>query len=493
LAQAARVSLGRVMAPWPVLPPREQRLGPIGVCWLRREGAPRAPLAVVLCPGNPSANFGSSHAGAPLITALVNALVELRVPVVTFDYKGVGISGAKGTNPNPKTWRVPSDENAAMSVNFVLHFVKEQVSDNAVIVGYSYGSSQALKAVLEGACYAFVSISIGTRIWMFTPDPAVQETMKRDMEGHSSVTCKSLYIIGEKDRLSPRREVEELIGGREGVELKVIPQGVHHFEGHEDEVGVLCAKWVEGLRQELPVEKDAPPEEEPRTAQEEDEEEGEEELKASEEELKTDGREDVKIIGNTCTNDSAVDFFYVTLPAGSTLAALRAAVGEFLEPGIEVFQLVGMSKQKLEEDDPVPAEVMVKELKWKIPPNGVLTQRQARKAHIHLLRSMRRRDLQNTLDVLEEKANGNTTKYRVLLLKELSEKVYPPILNLFGLPCSGTGIQVLSSSIAHRATTLPMVQNWLKIETLMRNKQTMVQAENAIYAFKSGLTQEYYQ
>jgi len=237
-----------------LLPPRDFREGPIGLRgWLRPEGAPRAPLAVVICPGNPAEQFGSSHAGAPLIVALAGALASRSVPVVTFDYQGVGMSGPDGNNEDPKTWKAPGDP--IPSVTTAVAWAKEKVSDHIVIYGYSFGSAQALSSVISGDCYAYVSIAIGTKFWVFFEDPITQDMLKKSMELHSCLTCKALYIIGAKDRMSPKKDVEGLIAGRKdggaGADLRIIPQGVHHLEGLEDNVGAMCADWVAGLRKEL--------------------------------------------------------------------------------------------------------------------------------------------------------------------------------------------------------------------------------------------------
>jgi len=176
-------------------------------------------LAVLICPGNPTAKFGSSHAGAPLIIALARALAKKNIPAVTFDYQGVGRSEPNGNSEDPKAWKVPGDQEAILSVTTAVGWTKNKLSDRIVI---------------------------------FT-DSIMQEILNKSMERHDCRTRKAPDMIGEEGSTGPKINIQGLIAGR------VIPPEVYHWEGQEEKIGAMCAEWVAGLREELlPEEEWAP-------------------------------------------------------------------------------------------------------------------------------------------------------------------------------------------------------------------------------------------
>jgi len=212
--------MGRAMTAVEILLPQEFCEGPICICsWLRPEGAPRAPLAVLICPGSPTEKSGSSHAGAPLIIALARALVKENIPVVTFDYQGVGRSEPNGNSEDPKAWEVPGDQEAILSVTTAVAWTKSKLSDRIVI---------------------------------FT-DSIVQEILEKSMERQDCRTRKAPDMTGEEDSTGPKINIQGLIAGR------VIPPGLHRCRGQEDKIGAMCAEWVAGLREELPPEEEWAP------------------------------------------------------------------------------------------------------------------------------------------------------------------------------------------------------------------------------------------
>lgn len=231
------------------------RAGDIGLeAWRRPNGSERALLAAVVCPGNPSPQFGCSHAKAPLIAAIVGALRQARVPVVSFDYKGVGMSAPGGANLDPKGWQIPEFQEASESSRKVVEWAKQHISDHIVVCGYSYGSSQALVLALSGA-YAYISVSMAYNVYMFIMDEKEKAATKEDMERHSQLQCRALYICGEKDRMTPVDQVQRLTQARSdggaGAGIQIIKQGGHDLKQKEDEAGGLCADFVLRLQEEL--------------------------------------------------------------------------------------------------------------------------------------------------------------------------------------------------------------------------------------------------
>merc|ERR1719189_2474813 len=99
----------------------------------------------------------------------------------------------------------------------------------------------------------------------------------------------------------------------------------------------------------------------------------------------------------------------------------------------------------------------------------ILTKRQCHEAQAALEVSLGNPEIQKQLDELEKNAKGNDNRYRFMLSKMLADKVYPAVVSRFDLPATAKGVQALTASIANRAD-LPMLQTWLTLETLMRNK-----------------------
>merc|ERR1712032_1078999 len=178
-----------------------------------------------------------------------------------------------------------------------------------------------------------------------------------------------------------------------------------------------------------------------------------------------------------------LDFFYVSLPAGSTVAALRAELEGLLEPGVALFEPTDWNMEKLEDDAPLPSEVIVRELRRPISADMILTKRQCQEAQAALEASLTKAETQKQFDEYEKNANGNDIKYRVMLTKTLASEVYPDVLDRFGLPTTPKGITSLTGSIAARAD-LSMLETWLRLETLMRNKAAMANAQKTLEAVK---------
>mmetsp|Transcript_52926 Transcript_52926/g.95167 ORF Transcript_52926/g.95167 Transcript_52926/m.95167 type:complete len:335 (-) Transcript_52926:259-1263(-) len=214
-------------------------------------GAEKAPIAVVLIPGNPGIQFGASHAGAPLLLEIEKALSQKGITNLRFDYVGVGMSAPGGETVDPKAWKAPTDKEAAQSAMSAAKWAKEHLSDNIIVCGYSMGSSHALEVVIKGVAFAYVSLSIGYDVWKFFPDKKAQDDLKMSMEGQSTLSCKVLYVVGDKDRMTPMAQVTRLIEARKdggaGCTLEVIKGGVHDLKDKETEVAEIVTDWVSGL------------------------------------------------------------------------------------------------------------------------------------------------------------------------------------------------------------------------------------------------------
>lgn len=214
-------------------------------------GAPRAPVAVVLFPGSPDVDFGASHGAAPLMVAIEKAFSEKGIVTLRFDYVGVGMSAPGGSTLETRLWKPPTHKEAGQSALCATQWAKEHLSDNIIACGYSMGSSHALEVTKQGLASAYVSLSIGHDIWKFLLDPETQDELKKSMQGQSSLSCPVLYVVGDKDRLSPLGQLMGLIKARKdsglACTLNVIKDGVHDLRDRETEVAQIVTRWVSGL------------------------------------------------------------------------------------------------------------------------------------------------------------------------------------------------------------------------------------------------------
>lgn len=216
-----------------------------------------ASCCVVLCAGNPGENFGCFHAGSELIFQIGEALGEIGVPNVRFDYSGVGMSAAGARSPQEWT---PMLSEHPRDVRRVVAWAKDNLSQNVVLCGFSYGTGIALDAALAGEACGFMVVSMGYNFWVFYTDKAEQELAKANLERHSLVRCPALFVVGDKDRMTPLDLIQRLAGARadggQAADIKILRQTclskeAHQMHGQEAEVGQMCADWVECLRAEL--------------------------------------------------------------------------------------------------------------------------------------------------------------------------------------------------------------------------------------------------
>lgn len=441
--------------------------------WGRPEGAERAPLAVVCMSGNPAMQFGSSHAKAPLISAVVKAMREARIPVVSFDYKGVGMSAPGGPTTDAKKWSIPDNAETTRNTAAIIALAKEHLADKLVLCGYSYGSSQAFVQMLAGEGHAFISLSLGFKVFMFMPDPASQQAIKDEMEKQMELKCRVLYVVGEKDRMTPLNEVQRLANGRsdggKGATIEVIKGAPHDLKGLEDHAGQLCSTFVTDLHEELLPAKAPAAEPTPEAAPE----------AAPAAQSAPEVYFDFRITCLKPKEGSVFDSFHITLPDSATVGTLRAALGEGLPRKVEVCELDGMGFKVLKDDDAMPAWVTVEEINWAINMDMVLTMNQCKEAQEMMMVTLKSPKIQKKLDELEAQANKVETKYRILLTKMLHSEVYPAIVDHFSLPTGVKGTQMLLGSIPMKSD-FGMIQNWLELEKLMRNKANIKRAEETL-------------
>mmetsp|Transcript_32928 Transcript_32928/g.44771 ORF Transcript_32928/g.44771 Transcript_32928/m.44771 type:complete len:122 (+) Transcript_32928:2-367(+) len=114
-----------------------------------------------------------------------------------------------------------------------------------------------------------------------------------------------------------------------------------------------------------------------------------------------------------------------------------------------------------------------------------MTLNQCKEAQVLMKEALESPAVQKKLDQIEQEAKGHDTKYRILLTKMLNAEVYPDIVSQFSLPEGIKGIQMLLGSIPAKSD-FGMIETWLELETLMRNKAAIKRAEEAVNAWRGA-------
>lgn len=98
--------------------------------------------------------------------------------------------------------------------------------------------------------------------------------------------------------------------------------------------------------------------------------------------------------------------------------------------------------------------------------------------------------VQSMFSELESKSGGNDAKYNAGITPILVKEVYPPVVRQLGIPQEQLmeGFLLINNSMANY-TELSILENWLELETLMRNKQKMAQAQTLLKQRKPEATE----
>jgi len=239
------------------------------------------------------------------------------------------------------------------------------------------------------------------------------------------------------------------------------------LKGLESVAGDFCAGFASDLHEELvAASKPAPVPEAPKAAPEQAAEAPVENF-------------DFRITCLKYEDGSVMDSFHLSLPEDFTVEKLRGLLGAALPSNAQVCELDGMGFKNLKDEDILPAWVTLEEFKGVINMDMALTTNQCKEAQAMMKATLRRPTIQKMLDQAEKEADGKDTKYRMLLTKTLNKEVYPDIVSHFNLPDGVKGMQILLGSIPAKSD-LGMVEKWLELEKLMRNKAMIKRAEEAL-------------
>mmetsp|Transcript_5895 Transcript_5895/g.18903 ORF Transcript_5895/g.18903 Transcript_5895/m.18903 type:complete len:366 (+) Transcript_5895:78-1175(+) len=234
----------------------------------RPEGVPKAPVSVLMLPGNPVLN--SYSADMPLPCAMDEAFGKSGFPVVRFDWNGVGMNKFTG---HP----LSQDYADKVPLAYMMFEVAKHLGERVVLCSWNYSgtvvtteqwTSEPGKMFIETlpeVC-ALVSLSFAYKQWEFVQRFVNEEAglgLKYELESHSRITVPALYIFGNKDVHTPeedvRRVVESRPDGGEAAEIYVIDQtdqkliNTLYFmlKDREAEAACKAARWLSKLRADL--------------------------------------------------------------------------------------------------------------------------------------------------------------------------------------------------------------------------------------------------
>lgn len=212
----------------------------------------RAPVAVILCPGHPA----SCSASSPLIAALDIALALAGVPVVRFDYVGVGMS-SDDQHPGTLQSGWGGVDRVSSSLLDVIPWVKRKLGHRIILCCHSFGTAVAVNTMKTHGVQveALILISAGISAPLYLEGSPYKKDLETIINFHRMLSLPILYVVGARDPATPLEKLLEMVGERtdcgDGVSIEVIREGSHDMRGKESEVATLATEWVVNLQDEL--------------------------------------------------------------------------------------------------------------------------------------------------------------------------------------------------------------------------------------------------
>lgn len=232
----------------------------------RPDGAPKAPVAVLMLPGNPVVN--SYTADQPLPLAVDEAFGKAGFPVVRFDWLGVGMNKGDGSYPIHQAYddKIP--------ICYMMFEAAKSMGERVALCSWNFSgtcvtttafSKEAEKMFIETlpeAC-AVVSLSFAYKQWEFVKRFVNEDAgyhLKMEFEAHSKITVPAFYCFGSKDVHTPADELQALLDqrpdGGKGAEMCIVDQSdqklnnTYYFmmKDKECEAGIQCARWLSKIR-----------------------------------------------------------------------------------------------------------------------------------------------------------------------------------------------------------------------------------------------------
>jgi hypothetical protein len=186
-----------------------------------RKGAP----GVVICHPHPA--FGG-RMDTPLVLALDEALAGRGLSTLRFNFRGLDGSGGRPTG-GAEEWR---------DVRAAAEWLRQNDAPRVGLVGYSFGSLMAMKAIAEGEdAAAFAAVGFPTTVLGHNADRLA------DLAKAMATNAPWLFLQGDADQFC---ELDRVRGWTApNVELQVLEGAGHFFAGAaEADVAARVADFI---------------------------------------------------------------------------------------------------------------------------------------------------------------------------------------------------------------------------------------------------------
>ncbi|HTC63301.1 MAG TPA: alpha/beta family hydrolase [Candidatus Saccharimonadales bacterium] len=199
----------------------------------QENGSGQPPMAAIVC--HPHPLFGGTMHNKVVYQA-AKTLHRFGLPVVRFNFRGVGLSEGRHDNGQGET----------EDVQTVLDFLAQEYSGMPLLVaGFSFGSWVGLRA---GCADSRVTELIGLGL-------PVASFKTRSFSYLDSCDKPKLLVTGEFDQFGPPHELRAMVNSFppnivEQTQVVIIG-GDHFFTGHLPELDSTISSWLLGRHTEL--------------------------------------------------------------------------------------------------------------------------------------------------------------------------------------------------------------------------------------------------
>jgi hypothetical protein len=183
--------------------------------------------SAVVCHPHPQHGGSKDH---PILWAIRNALAQLGLAVLTFNFRGV--MGSEGTFGGGV--QEPKDVHAAVTR------VRESAAGPTFVAGWSFGAHMALRNALTDervSSVALVGFALAPRGNVSLPDPPSAEEL-------GGLGRPVLFVSGDEDVFCPVEDLRELAAWIPGAEVEIVEGADHFFSRRERDAAALVAAFA---------------------------------------------------------------------------------------------------------------------------------------------------------------------------------------------------------------------------------------------------------
>ena len=224
--------------------PRSDGGAPLHGLLLWPPGAMRVAAGLVWAPANPGKRFGADHMGSKVPSAVSDACKKAGLPLLRFDYAGVRGSGDPAAYDADKD---PFHPTGMECIDDAFLFMKSQNCSKVALGGHSMGANAMMPVAARRMPAAIVSSATAPLIWRFVPPelaPELKAAKERNIKALPAGVPK-LFIVGENDRMSPAKEMEEMVSLTPDPKTSERIAGAgHSHEMYEEEAAKRMVQFV---------------------------------------------------------------------------------------------------------------------------------------------------------------------------------------------------------------------------------------------------------